>query len=53
MSSFKRHIDDMKIMHSELLKMKNTMSNMTSTLDGINSRLDASEEKNSELEILE
>lgn len=47
MNSFRRDRDDIKKKtHEELLKMRNTMSKMKSTLNEINSRPDTSEEKN-------
>lgn len=45
MSSFRRDVEDIKKTHIELIEKENTMSLLKNTLNGIYSRLDASEEK--------
>lgn len=45
MRSFRGDVEYIKKTHTELLEMENIMSKMKNTPNGINSRLDISEEK--------
>lgn len=50
LNKLSRHIDSVKKTQIKLLQIKTVMSEMKSTFDGINSRLDIAEEKINKIE---
>lgn len=50
LNKLSRHMDSVKKTQIKLLQIKTVMSEMKSTFDGINSRLDIAEEKISKIE---